>query len=419
MRTIHIRKQSQLRSTSKLCWNQNVDMYDSNKTQIAISHPSDRNLKRRLARQKTRGEVFEPLKGYFVRSDRWNAMSKSTRGLSIIYALAIAHPNWPLMCISAAAVFGVLVPYRRLYEKIHFATDLHTTTHARKNTPSYFHYIANSRPAESHELVSRGKIDMSISEDPQSLATTYKPINEVVGICNGILVTSPMQTIFDCLRMLPFDYALPICDVLSRLFSISYEEILGFCSKRRNHWRVSLVRYRCKFIDPKSENFAESLARARMISAGFVVPKLQVEFRNPFAHLHPKNSSTFQTSHVLRTDFVWNQQDKSSGMPLIIAELDGRGKYCDPTMLKSQNASDGVDVLLRQHDRENALLLLGAVIIRFQSSESFYNRGKAMLSKLGIAGVPKVRRSEQSKRARLLLPQLGHRILHKLLRVGI
>lgn len=227
---------------------------------------------------------------------------------------------------------------------------------------------------------------------------------------NGILVTSPLQTIFDCLRDLPFEQALVICDQLASIFHLNLRAIRQAIRSRRHCWKVSTSRFSAQFVDGKSDNGGESFCRARMISAGFSVPKLQPEIRNPLSLLRQNHSVTLQRTETIRPDYVWkiprirshNKQSRQA-FTWIAAELDGKEKYLAPRMLESIGASNIQDVILREKDRETALALAGFKIVRFQFQEAAFNGGASMIAKLRLAGVPEVPLKEKRRRRKYLV----------------
>ncbi|WP_165496221.1 hypothetical protein [Alloscardovia theropitheci] len=223
------------------------------------------------------------------------------------------------------------------------------------------------------------------------------------------------------MRTLPFEYALIVGDQIARKFNVSRQKILRFACKRRHCWKLSATLFKLGFIDAKSENGGESFCRGRIIRAGFVTPTLQKEIENPLFALHRHSSPTLQSTRIIRPDYVWtiNHPKKSSSTTRtrqfqhIAAELDGKGKYFDRSVLASSH-TDTAAVIMREKDRETALSLKNFKLVRFQFSEAYELQGDALIEKLRLAGVPIVNRWEARRRERLLARYTGHKTLLRL-----
>lgn len=93
-------------------------------------------------------------------------------------------------------------------------------------------------------------------------------------------VTSPIQTVLDCARWLPFDEALAIADSALRHRSLTHAELVGAGSTVRGPGRLEVLRV-LEAADARADNPFESVLRA----IGLDVPGLhlvpQVEIRVP------------------------------------------------------------------------------------------------------------------------------------------
>lgn len=100
------------------------------------------------------------------------------------------------------------------------------------------------------------------------------------GRVRSALVTSPIQTVLDCARWLPFDEALAIADSALRHGSLTHAELVGAGGAVRGHGRQDVLRV-LEAADARSDNPFESVLRA----IGLEVPGLhlvpQVEIRIP------------------------------------------------------------------------------------------------------------------------------------------
>ncbi|MFD0704723.1 hypothetical protein ACFQY8_03025 [Alloscardovia venturai] len=348
---------------------------------------------------------MELFRGYFVNAFIWNSFSLHQQNLQRISAIASAHPTWPVCMTSAAELYGVNLP-RKLHAHVHFACDSKTSSARRKTSPVRFHYIKGSRSRRR----TRNKYFHSLRN------SSYVSINNKIGYLRGLLVTSPLQTIFDCARTLPIEYALIVADQLAHSFGITSKKAVAYARQQHRCWKSSTAIYVLQFLDARSENGGESFSRARMLQAGFARPLLQVEIPNPLRRLDYRHEKNFQRTRTIRPDFLWKikairAHSDSHYNSQIIAELDGREKYLNPHMNKY---STPADVILREKDRETALALAGFTIIRFQFSEVEKNGGDSMIGKLKLGGVPHVGKWEMRRRQRFLISDITHKRHHQL-----
>ena len=375
-----------------------------------LFHPNDRNSRRQMQRRAEKGTLTQPFPGFFITTNSWNQMSKTAQCVERILAVARQHPRWVVSATSAAAILGAPIA-PRFHRFIHFAADKHTSSKQRETLPIRFHYIENCRPKEDIEKFLANYRDLNDAHKDSK----YYPINDTVGISHGVLVTSPLQTIFDSFRMLPFEQALEIGDFLVREYGITKKQLLNFFSKRHRCWKALNARFKSLFIDEKSENGGESFCRARILREGFVQPILQKSIPNPLFKLARDYLPSTQNTRTLRPDFMWEipQKNQDSGFKHIVAELDGEKKYRNRAMLQETGAKDAVDVVLREKDRETALQFAKYMVVRFRFHEAYQNDGKVMLEKLHLAGVPMVNPRERTRRARLMARFLGDPTLHR------
>ncbi|TCD53645.1 hypothetical protein EJ419_06620 [Alloscardovia theropitheci] len=371
-------------------------------TRTLLFRPCLKSERRTAVRRCARNILTQPVKGYFADKTQWERANDKERALAQIQAIASTHRLWPVCSISAAALLGAMCSNPLLYKYTHFSVDIHTSSKRRKTLPVRFHYIKNGRTPKSL---------LALTKRPNPI---YTPLTETLGIINGHIVTSPMQTLFDCMRMLPFEDALIICDKLAKKYSITYRMMLNFVKRNHGCWMASIACFKMQFIDEKSENGGESFCRARMIRAGFCKPILQKVIANPLLSINKGKDHTFQLSRTLRPDYLWSFRNSRSEFRHIVAELDGKSKYTDTTMLNNANAHSAQDVILKEKDRETALNLANYKIVRFRFSEASSRNGSDMIQKLMLAGVPRVSHWEQSKRQRLLACRLGDCTLHRL-----
>ncbi|WP_180380724.1 hypothetical protein [Alloscardovia macacae] len=366
-----------------------------------LSGTQNLNARRKARRRVSSGELVEPVPMNFADAQEWKKLSKSAKTLAKIYAVARMHRDKPLTGVSAAAVLGSVV-HERYHTHVHFAHDAHTSSSPRTRVPYTSHYIPNSRPKELiAQTMASASAPREILDDPLACVRAYTPLTDTLGLVNGLLVTTPLQTIFECLRSIVFEQAMIICDDLARAFGIARDELDTFMDGNIRRWRGRITRFKANFIDARAENGGESFARARMIRAGFVAPELQRVVPNPYAQLERAAGPSVQTSATVRPDFCWDVTDPASNVRHLAAELDGQGKYTDPKILAASGGT-GEDVVFKEKDRESALCAVGYAFARFRFNEVRDDFGRIMIAKLEMLGVPKVDAREQARRRKWL-----------------
>ena len=111
--------------------------------------------------------------------------------------------------------------------------------------------------------------------------------------------------------------------------------------------------------------------RGIMIDLGFALPELQVEIEDSLC-----------PGAMKRVDYLWRRCDGK----VIIAELDGMGKYQPQKPGGGGGLDHAVSVLAAERRREARINLTGATVVRFSLTEAL---GEHYLFRhLSEAGVP-------------------------------
>lgn len=326
------------------------DLLDESERRRSCATARDSASKRCLLRGKSSGALVSPHPELFVRRQTWSAAQQDAplRVRFLVNGLAALHPGWVFCQSTAAVLHGLPVSYNML-DKIHVASA--PGSHYRDSGPIAFHRIASPNPT----------------------------------LVEGVRVTSFARTVLDVLRTSSFPDALAVADGAIRARGWTRVDLIDMLESegRRvpHHMRALEV---AQHADARSESGGESIARALMLSLGFVPPQLQVWVDNP---LHPE--------HPFRVDYLWILPNGT----VVIGELDGREKYTNP----SQNGGLGiVGSLANERIRESLISITGARIMRFSFAElrdlSEFER------KMTAFGIPKAdslagRRMRSSKSA--------------------
>lgn len=99
-------------------------------------------------------------------------------------------------------------------------------------------------------------------------------------------VTTPLRTVLDCARTLPFGEALAVADSALRLELVGPNELLAAASSLRGAGRARVLRV-ARAADPRAASALESLLRAIVILAGITgfVPQLVISADGFFARV--------------------------------------------------------------------------------------------------------------------------------------
>lgn len=299
--------------------------------------PSSPSARRYLDRQVAHEKLVRPFRGVYARSASWRMLTPLQQHLHIVRALAFEHPDWVFSHFTAAVAYGLSVSYADI-GSIHRIVPKHAPR-------------SSSRGVSCHAAPKR-----------------------TAHLVGGINVTSFEQTVSDCLCSLDFAHGVALADSalrISGMTGMQLCELLDAYVADGTHGIVTARRAAC-FADGRAESGGESIARARMLELGFMIPNLQVEFPDPI-----------DSRKVYRVDFCWNTPDGRT----IIGELDGRDKYADPVKTGGRKT---VDVLADERLRESRLSMHKHPIMRFSFRDAL--DGSVFRQLLVGFGIPYLRR---------------------------
>ena len=182
---------------------------------------------------------------------------------------------------------------------------------------------------------SSGRKDARVHVHPGPLG------DEDRGEVDGLPITSLARTTADCLRTLPFRYAVAVADAALRL-GLGRSELDDQLARATGRTGVGQARRAAAFADPRAESVGESFSRVVIHELGLPRPDLQVVVR--------ANSGAV----VGRCDFGWEEFGT-------LGEFDGRVKY-GRLLREGQEAGD---VVFDEKVREDALRGLGHEVVRW------------------------------------------------------
>ncbi|WP_143272222.1 hypothetical protein [Alloscardovia macacae] len=313
--------------------------------------------------------------------------------------------------MSAALVLGAVPEYPEYYKYCqitHFSYNRLSSKSARKTMLVDFRHNPHPLPDElvTQRLEWYGKkADYPIFLLPEKLAFRFKVINEDYCLVSGLLITCISQIVIDIFREVPFEIALPVCEFLARFYRHTVEDIREYLHATNPYWRTESVDYKLSLMDLNSPSHAESFARARLLAAGFQAPQLQTQHENLLYSPDRSRIRTLYNEKTMYTDFEWINVFPNTPQPHLVMEVDGLIKYTDEDMLKSIHVQNSAEVALRDHDRDEALHLVGCRVVHVQFIEALVNDGASMIRKMKLAGVPESPEEEKIERQKLLRAQ--------------
>ena len=147
----------------------------------------------------------------------------------------------------------------------------------------------------------------------------------------GVPVTTPLQTVLDCLRTLSTRQAVVIADAALRQERFTRDELAKAVEAIRGDRNAPRARSAFAMVDARSESVLESLCRVTLMEAGIAPPDLQTRIETP--------------SGAVRVDFCWPEQR-------VVLEAEG-------FLTHGQR-----DALARDCVRGNGIVLAGYTLLR-------------------------------------------------------
>lgn len=114
-----------------------------------------------------------------------------------------------------------------------------------------------------------------------------------VWLVEGVRVTTPVRTAFDCLRLLRDPEGIVVADALTHLGATGLEQVQRYFARQRRLRNLRIGERLLDDVDPRSESPMESRSRVRLIRAGLPRPVCQHEVYDGFG------------AFVARLDMAW------------------------------------------------------------------------------------------------------------------
>ncbi|KFI45728.1 hypothetical protein GA0061078_1387 [Bifidobacterium bohemicum] len=286
-----------------------------------------------MRRRRDAGELMSPYKGIYARKNYSATLDPRTRTMHLIRALGKLHPGWSFAGLSAANIHGL--PYRQSLDD-----DTTVCIATRHST--------NQRHADGLTLIHMTDIPVTT--------------------CAGLLTTTVERTLIDCALRHSFIDVLGMFDFVLSMGLTTAEGVKEQCATLQKSKADTVINV-LHYANPLSENGGESMCRAVIIEAGFVLPELQQEFRDPR-----------DGDKLYRVDFLWRLPDRR----LVVLEYDGMEKYRNPKMTGWRGTRA---VVTDERARENALRRAGISEIIRTDFQEVINR-QPLVDKLATAGIP-------------------------------
>jgi hypothetical protein len=97
-------------------------------------------------------------------------------------------------------------------------------------------------------------------------------------LVDGLWMTTPLRTVFDCARWLPLVEGVVVADALARDRLISPEALTAYTASHPGLRGVARARQVIGLCDPKSESPMETRVRVLLVLGGLPRPECQIEF---------------------------------------------------------------------------------------------------------------------------------------------
>jgi hypothetical protein len=100
-------------------------------------------------------------------------------------------------------------------------------------------------------------------------------------LVDGVLMTTPLRTVFDCGRWLPVVEGTVVADAISHSGAITLDELTAYTRSHRALRGIRSLDAVLDLMDPKSESPMETRVRVLVVRAGIPRPESQVVIRDP------------------------------------------------------------------------------------------------------------------------------------------
>lgn len=287
--------------------------------------------RRVFQRRRNAGELVRVFGRCHARTEYWNGLDRVERYRQIVRSLAALHPGW-VFCEMTAALFHGLSDSKRHLGLVNIVTT--ERGHVHDYAGIRHHYVKDA----AYEVV------------------------------DGVRVTPLARTVFDCARKQRLPDGLAVIEAALRARKATKEELteaFGLLPGRHADAALRALSYGTG----GTENGGEAYALGVMLEEGYAMPVLQEEI-----------VCQADLAHVDRVDFAWHTEEGR----FIVAELDGRMKYRDPSMYRNGSLPD---TIIAEKEREERIRLAADELVRFSFGDA-YNR-TMLVSKLDKAGVPR------------------------------
>lgn len=144
---------------------------------------------------------------------------------------------------------------------------------------AFVHGASTRPPARRHELRPMYLVQHSRYRSRETYAivrqSTNIPPEDIMEI-DGLLLTTPVRTTSDLLRLDFRPHALAAGDAMARAKLVTMEQVSGFVAELHRLPGLAQAQQLSLLIDPRAESPGESWQRCRILDAGFPRPELQL-----------------------------------------------------------------------------------------------------------------------------------------------
>ena len=304
---------------------------------------------RGLSRAYNRGDLVRIRFGVYYSKPEWLALKAWERYSATVAAVACSDPSVIFCYLTALRIWRLPLP--RVPEHVHVITQ---SPHKAGRLPSTTRAARDPKTGLTGLEQARG---YGVSRHHWAADTVE---------CQGVNVTSLVQTVIDCLVRLELPEAVAIVDAVMVAGAPRARASPGSSCRRHHPFWHRLPRRRVLEVlalaDEKSESVGESRSRALIHVLGLPAPVLQHTFRD-------------SEGFIARTDFFWPEHG-------VIGEFDGDAKYLDDGLLGAMSTREAV---LAEKKREDRLRALGYKVVRWDWKAA--TNPELLRRKLAAAGI--------------------------------
>jgi very-short-patch-repair endonuclease len=132
-----------------------------------------------------------------------------------------------------------------------------------------------------------------------------------IRVADGIRITTPVRTVFDCLRFLRGEDGVVVADALTHLKCTTVDAVRTYFASHRGLRNLRIGGVLVDMIEPKSESPMETRLRLRLVAVGLPRPEAQWVVRNAAGRFVARLDLAYPEQRVaVEYDGAWHWQQR-------------------------------------------------------------------------------------------------------------